>query len=334
MQIKPFPKVENIHAVAIPFPAFSDLITANMYALGRGPVTLIDSGPKFPGSFEFVQREFKSAGIDLKNVERIILTHGHLDHFGLAQRLREAAVKPVESFIHVEDEWRVSGEKFLEAVWSEEMENLMAVVDVPQVEIEKIKERFSFFKELWEPLKEVSTFEEGDEFKGEGYHLKVIHTPGHTPGSCCLYEPRQKILFSGDNIIKHITPNPLLEIQRDRLLDPNYQSLKAFLNSLDKLNGLDTHFVFPGHGEYIEDLQGTISTYRMHHRQRMDLVWRALREKTRPLYYIIDDVFPYVPEDDVFLAISEILVHLEILINEGRVELADPGPPSLYRALD
>jgi hypothetical protein len=110
--------------------------------------------------------------------------------------------------------------------------------------------------------------------------------------------------------------------------------LKAFLNSLDKLSGLDAHFVFPGHGEYIEDLPGIISTYRVHHRQRMDLVWRALREKRRPLYHIIDDVFPYVPEEDVFLAISEILVHLEILINEGRAELADPGSPSIYRALD
>jgi len=49
--------------------------------------------------------------------------------------------------------------------------------------------------------------------------------------------------------------------------------------------------------------------------------------------FLIDNVFPFVPEDDLFLAVSEIVVHLEILINEGRAELADPGPPALYRAL-
>ena len=91
--------------------------------------------------------------------------------------------------------------------------------------------------------------------------------------------------------------------------------------------------VFPGHGEYIEHLPNVISTYRAHHRQRMGLVWNALKEKSRPLYHLIDDVFPSVPEDDVFLAVSEIFVHLEILIDEGRAELGDPGPPALYRAL-
>ncbi len=65
----------------------------------------------------------------------------------------------------------------------------------------------------------------------------------------------------------------------------------------------------------------------------MDLVWKALKKKSRPLYHLIDDVFPYVPEGDLFLAISEILAHLEILLNEGRAELTDPGPPALYCAL-
>jgi len=51
------------------------------------------------------------------------------------------------------------------------------------------------------------------------------------------------------------------------------------------------------------------------------------------MYHLIDDVFPFVPENDIFLAVSEIFVHLEILIDEGRAELADPGPPALYRAL-
>jgi hypothetical protein len=44
-------------------------------------------------------------------------------------------------------------------------------------------------------------------------------------------------------------------------------------------------------------------------------------------------VFPYVPQEDMFLAISEILVHLEILIDGRNAELVDPGPPALYRAL-
>jgi glyoxylase-like metal-dependent hydrolase (beta-lactamase superfamily II) len=333
MLIKPFPSVENIQAIPIPMPEPPELITANVYAVGNGPVTLIDTGPKTPGSLGFIQRQLELAGLDINDIERIIITHGHIDHFGLAVKIQDTVGHPVACFIHAEDMWRVTPENFQEEMWSKEADQFMAVVGIPSKEIETVKKRFSSFKELADPLDEVSVMEDGDEFTGDGYHLKVIHTPGHSSGTCCLYESRQKILFSGDHIIKHITPNPFIELKRQHLREPHYQSLKAYLNSLDELTGLDVRFVFPGHGEYIEDLPDIISTYRAHHRERMNLVWNALKENSRPLYDLIDDVFAYVPEGHLFLAMSEIFVHLEILINEGRAELADPGPPALYRAL-
>jgi glyoxylase-like metal-dependent hydrolase (beta-lactamase superfamily II) len=333
MLITPFPKLDTIHAIAIPMPFPPGLITANVYVVGKGPIILVDTGPKTPGSFEFVQKKLQSAGFDFSDVERIIITHGHIDHFGLAASICKAARHQIDCFIHAEDTWRVMSEDFHDEMWSKGMREFAAKADIPQREIQKMRKRFSSFRELADPLKDVSPMEEGNEFAGDGYHLKVIHTPGHSPGASCLYESQEKILFSGDHIIKHITPNPLIEINRNHLRDPSYQSLKAYLNSLDKLIGLDVRFVFPGHGEYIGDLSGIISTYRVHHRERMDLVWNALKRQSRPIYHLIDDVFPFVPENDVFLAVSEIFVHLEILINEGRAELADPGPPALYRAL-
>jgi len=333
MLIKPFPEIENIHVVVIPFQGFSNLITANVYAVGNGPVTLIDTGPKFPGQLMFIKDRLKQAGLDINSVERIILTHGHIDHFGMASGICETVKQPVECFIHAEDKWRLSRGSIEKEFSSEEARDLMSMVGVPEKKIGKIKERFLSFDELYDPLERTSIMEDGDQFVGDDYQLKVIHTPGHSPGSCCLYESRQKILFSGDHIIKHITPNPFMEIRRSRLRDSNYQSLEACLNSLEKLNRYDVRFVFPGHGEYIDNLPGLISNYKEHHRQRTELVWNAVKKKPRPIYYLIDDVFPYVPESEIFLAISEILVRVEILIKKGRVRIADPGPPTLYQAL-
>jgi len=125
----------------------------------------------------------------------------------------------------------------------------------------------------------------------------------------------------------------LVVIKRNGLRGPDCKSLKAYSRSLDKLAELDIQYVFPGHGEYIRDLERVISMYKSHHRERMELIWNALNKQARPLYDIIEDVFLQVPEGDVFLAISEILVHLEILIDEGRAELIDPGPPAIYRSL-
>lgn len=333
MHLKPFPDVENISAITIPFPVVPNLITSNVYAVGEGPVTLIDIGLKLPGALEIVQKKLRLAGFEINDIERIIITHGHLDHFGLANQIRKVATHPVECFIHMEDKWRVSRENLRIKVLKEKVEKLRAMVGMPQKEMEGAKKRFSLFKELFDPLDEVSIMEDGTEFVGNGYHLEVIHTPGHTPGTCCVYESQQKILFSGDHIIKHVTPNPLMIIDRDHLSDPNYKSLKSYFDSLSKLTKVDARFVFPGHGEHIDDLSGIISSYVAHHQHRMDLVWNAINKKTRPIYDLIDDVFPNVPEDDTLLAISEILVHLEMLIDEGRAELYDAGPPSLFCAL-
>jgi len=332
MKIKPFPACENITPIAVPVPGLSNLITVNLYALGKGPITLIDTCLKAPGTLEYVSSAFQTAGLDIADVERIIITHGHMDHFGLAAAIRRLARRPIECFTHAQDRWQISSENFGKEMWSEEANALMAMAGMPLEEKERVRKRFAAFRELGDPLDDVSVFEDGTEFEGDGYHLKVVHTPGHTPGSCCLYELGQKVLFSGDTLIKHITPNPLMVIKRTELLDPGYKSLKAYSMSLDRLAGLDIKYVFTGHGEYIRDLPGLISTYKRHHRERMELVWKALHNRKRTLYEIIGDVIHEVPDGDVFLAISEIFVHLEILIEDERAELVDPGPPALYRS--
>lgn len=333
MNIKPFPESVNITPIAVPVPGLSNLITVNLYALGKGPITLIDACLKAPGTLEYVGKALLDAGLDIGDVERIIITHGHMDHFGLAAAIRKAADHPIECFIHGQDQWQISSDNFGLEMWSAEANALMAMAGMPLEEKEKVRKRFATFREMGDPLDQVSVFEDGTEFEGEGYRLKVVHTPGHTPGSCCIHECEQKILFSGDTLIKHITPNPLVVIKRNGLREPGYKSLKAYSKSLDRLAGMDIKYVFTGHGEYIRDLPSLIAIYKRHHRERMDLVWNALHKRARPLYDIIEDVFLQVPEGDVFLAISEILVHLEILIEEGRAELIDPGPPALYRSL-
>jgi glyoxylase-like metal-dependent hydrolase (beta-lactamase superfamily II) len=333
MALKSFPKVKHIFPVIIPFPGYPELMTCNVYALGNSSLTLIDSGPKFPGAFELVQKQLKVFGFDVTDITRIIITHGHVDHFGLAMSICKAAGHPVDCFIHSEEKWRISSDNLQKKMWDEEMENLMIMVGMPQKESQSIKERLSFFTGLCDPLDKLSTVVDGERFDGDGYHLTILHTPGHTSGAICLYEYSNKILFSGDTILKHITPNPFIEIKRHHLSNPNYRSIEAYLNSLEKLSALDIRFVFPGHGEYIENLFDIIVAYKMHRQERTELVWKALKKRMLPIYYLISDLFPEVPENDIFLAISEILAHIEILIKEGRAEIADIGPPKLYRAL-
>jgi len=333
MLINPFPEIKCIHPIVIELPGFGDLKTSNVYALGSGPITLVDTAPKFPGSFEEMRKQLKKAGFDFPDVNRIIITHGHIDHFGLAAQITKAAGHSVECYIHEEDIWRISSSFMKGGMWSEDAQRFVDLVGMPPKDIERMRRRSAFFIHFCDPLDEVRAMHEGDEFSGDGYHLTVVHTPGHTPGSCCLYESHNRVLFSGDHIIKHITPNPFIEVHRSRLRDPGYQSLRAYNNSLAKVEQLDIDYVYSGHGGYIEELPALISGYRKHHNSRKDLIWKALKEHPRPVYNLVPDIFQSVPDSEVFLAVSEIFVHLEILMDEGRAELADPGPPAIYRAV-
>jgi len=308
-------------------------------AAGGDPRLTVIQGRARPigwtGKLWALEQGLAEAGLAVDRIERILVTHGHIDHFGLVGSIRKAAGGSIPCHIHAEDRWRVTADTYREDIFGEDAEWIRAMVDMPGDEMRKIRERFALFGSLCDPVPDALPMEDGDLFEGEGYELRVVQTPGHTPGTCCLYETVTRSLFTGDHILAHITPNPLFELRKDRLRDPSYRSLAAYKASLDLVGRLDVRHVFPGHGNDVTgaDLQGLLASYRVHHRERMDRIWRAIRERPRPLYHLIDDVFDFVPEHDVFLAISEIMVHLEILEKEGRAELADPGPPLLYRAI-
>jgi hypothetical protein len=215
MPIKPFPAFENIQAIPIPLPVETQLITINLYFIGKGPITLIDTGPKAPGLLEFVGEQLNAAGFGFEDIERIIVTHGHVDHTGLTAEIRNAAGNSVDFYIHPEDSWLISEERHQEFMWSKESDFLTELAGIPAGDVEKIKKRFAYFKELCD----------------------------------------------------------------------------------------------------------------------MDLIWKGLKKAPRSIFRLIEDVFPVVPEGDIFLAVSEIAVHLEVLINEGRAELVDQGPPALFQAI-
>jgi len=325
--------MEHVHMISVPLPGFPDLMTANMYVLGSGPVTLIDSAPKFPGSLNTVQSQLESFGFTFSDIERIIITHGHIDHFGLASQIKSLSGHDVPCYIHEDDAWRLSRNYLESGMWSEDSVTFIASMGMPEEIAQRMKRRSAFFKNLCDPIDDVLPLQDGDVFTGEDFELVIIHTPGHSPGSICIYEKRRRVLFSGDHILKHITPNPFHEVHRSRLKDPTYKSLVSYLQSLDKLSQLCVERVFTGHGDPLDDLPGLLASYRQHHAQRTQDIWHALENRPRVVFDLIPEVFPLLKPDEEWLAVSEILVHLEILIDEGRAELCDSGPPAMFQAL-
>jgi glyoxylase-like metal-dependent hydrolase (beta-lactamase superfamily II) len=332
MDLVPFPRAGSFRTLTLPLPGFADLICSNIFVLGQGPLTLIDTGPKFPGSFESLEQQLKSIGFAWRDVERIVVTHGHIDHFGLVVMIRKAAGHDIPCYIHADDLWRLSRGFIEQGMWSEEAEQFSAFAGIPAAAVKQMKQRSDFFKVLCDPVDDALPIQDGDVFRGSDFELRLIHTPGHSPGSCCLFEQETGVLFSGDTLIKHITPNPFHETNRSRLSDPAYKSLKAYRLSLQKLEQLPVRATFPAHGECIPDLKKLIEGYRAHHDQRSEQIRKALMDSRRCLYELVREVFPTIKEAEVFLGVSEVFVHLELLIEAGQVVVVDEGPPALFHA--
>jgi glyoxylase-like metal-dependent hydrolase (beta-lactamase superfamily II) len=328
----PFPRIGSIRSLTVPLPGFPALICSNMFVLGSGPITLIDTAPKFSGSLITLESQLHENGFEWSDVERIIITHGHIDHFGLVGRIRIASGHDIPCYIHQDDLWKLSGDYLKSGMWSEDADIFYAKIGMPEQTVERMKRRSHFFKNLCDPVDDAIPMKEGDTFQGSGFDLEVIHTPGHSPGCCCFYESRHNILFSGDHLLKHITPNPFHEVNRSHLKDPSYKSLKAYMESLEKLEHLNVKFVFPAHGEFITDLESLIAGYRKHHEKRTEEILQTLKNGVRSVYGLMADVFPGIDESEAFLAVSEVLVHLELLLEAGSAEQAEVGPPTLFRA--
>jgi glyoxylase-like metal-dependent hydrolase (beta-lactamase superfamily II) len=178
-------------------------------------------------------------------------------------------------------------------------------------------------------LEETFFLDDGDEIPFHTMIWRTIHCPGHSPGLICFYWPEKKILFSGDHLLKEITPNPILNVP-ETTLPLRYSSLKEYLASLEKVGNLDISLSLPGHGGEITEVKGLIQKIFTHHQERMDLICSILSKGEKTPFEIAMDLFPGVPPFEIFLGISEAVGHLEILKEKEIVEVTEKEGKDYY----
>lgn len=310
----------NIIPISIPTPFYVGDV--NIYLIREDPITLIDVGPKTDAAAKALREKLALNGVQISDIRRIVLTHAHEDHCGLAKRVRDEA-KDAEILVH---DWE-TGHLFGRLA-QENNRRLLLRSGVPDAVFEKMRSLYREISLLTDALEDndFSPLRDEMELEFASGSLKVLHTPGHTPGSCSFVREANRTLICGDCVLKRITPNPILSPDP---VDPDkrFPSLAEYLVSLAKLRSYSPTLAYGGHGEPVTDFDEIFNRYVRAIDDRQKRVVSLVANGGSTAFEIALSLFSSSFDHDVhrFLAISEAIAHLDYAESEGKltVELKD-----------
>ncbi len=297
----------------------------NAYLIEATPLTLIDAGLNTSQAQNAFTIGLADAGFPMESIERILVTHGHPDHYGLVGVIQEASGAniyfPEKEIRRVRDPQMFfeTGRLLVEAGMPLELLFKM------NKRREREGTRFGMDHDQVVPV------HHGDKFSFDSFELVAHDMPGHTGGHLIYFEPEKRSLFAGDELLPKTSPNPLLEPKLDEPGERRH-SLKEYLASLEKMAALDPTIVYPGHGEPITDPIKLIRTTAEHHVKRKAEVASYLGEEGQTPYQIAEQMFPDKMDYEAFLAVSEVIAHLDLVVEDGDGVLEDRDGVTYYSA--
>ena len=312
---------DNIYKIVLPIPF--PLKTMNVYFIDEAPRTLVDAGIKTEASFDTLKKGLETIGYGLDSIERILITHGHIDHYGQAKRLSYFSGAPI--YIHPKEYGRIRS--IIHSLGY--LKSILMRNGAPEALVNGAIQFIESAQNMADPLEEAFFLNDGDAISFKSMTWKTLLLPGHSPGLICFHWPEKKILFTGDHLLKKITPNPVLNVPEYRL-PFRYPSLKDYLTSLEEVEKLDISLLLPGHGEEVHDMKGLIQKIFAHHKERMEHVLLSLSHGEKTTFEVAMDLFPGVPPFEIFLGISEAVGHLDIMKEKGIVLLKEKEGKDYY----
>jgi len=297
----------KIVPISLPTPFYIGPV--NVYLIPEEPVTLIDTGPKTKEAVDTLRAALRNEGLSVADIRRIVLTHAHEDHCGLARALRDEA-KDAEVLVHGWETGHRAGR-----LEYDETRQLLVRAGVPPDEVEVMRKMYEGVRQYADSLDDGQCGELTDEAElefGSGA-LQVVHTPGHTPGSCSFIRHADRTLIAGDCVLKRITPNPILSpdpIDRSR----RFRSLEEYLVSLARVRALAPTLVLGGH-------------------DRQSQIIRLVPTNGASAWEVSRAMFPGTDDVHRFLGVSEAVAHLDYAHSEGKLSLEINDGRDVYRKI-
>lgn len=320
----------DIYQVRIPLPFALNIVNCYLLRDGNG-WTVVDTGLNTEAARHTWETVFEALRMQPGDIQQIVLTHTHPDHFGMAGWLQERAKA---QGTHAPVRMSPKEQRQSEMLWGKHTERIDPFVHflrccgMPEDMVRTVAEGVFSTGQMTLPHPEqIETAQPGESLRLGRRTFRSIHAPGHSDGQLIFYDAEDRLLLSGDQVLMKITPN--IGLWNETEPDP----LGRYLRSLAELRRLDVRLALPGHKLLIEDWRGRLSELEQHHADRLAITYGACASGATAFEasQVIFTIGRFSPHEWRF-AMVEALAHLEYLVDHGRLRREEGVPWRYWQA--
>lgn len=314
---------KNVYRIVVRLPK-NPLKELNSYVIcGEQRNLIIDTGFNNPESLADLKAGIFELGLDMSKTD-LLFTHFHVDHVGLVHQIedlaRESGNKDFKIYMSRIDKAVADTFTAEENNWNVQLARFLAE-GFPEKELEEVYANHPAQRQKQPENYEIVPLEDGDIVRVSNIELKVMITPGHTPGHLCLYYEDEQIFFSGDTVLFDITPNI-------SFWPGSTAALGEYFLSLLKIKKLPVKLCLPGHRAISSDLNGRIDDLLKHHEERLQEVIDILKENPASTGYDVTKAMHWdirakdwseFPAGQKWFAVGEAVAHIDFLVETNVV---------------
>ena len=304
---------DDIVQVQIPLPYALNIV--NCYLLrGDSGWTLLDTGLNTAPARSQWHAAFNQLDISPADIDKIVLTHMHPDHFGMAGWWQRLTEHPMPLFLPELEKPQAA--YFYNERNTARYQQWLLACGVDQVTIDEVESALGSTRDATQPhpLQQDYIVAENEITMGRR-RFRAIHAPGHSDGQLIFYDAEDRLLLCGDHVLMKITPN--IGAWQHTMPNP----LRRFFDSLQEVADLDVRLALPGHKWLITDWRGRVLELIAHHEQRLEHTLEAIEAGASTVREIAQIIFPFerfTPHEWRF-AMAEALAHLQLLQEREQV---------------
>ena len=322
----------GIHCLPIPTPFAVGRV--NCYLIEDDPLTLVDTGPNSGKALDELDIALRERGDRIDSLERIVITHQHLDHMGLLgilARRSGAEVVALDRLAPVLEEFGAYAERDDELA-----EALMLRHGIPRDVVTALRSVSRSFRAWGGSAPVDRRLADGEQLPFAGRTLQALHRPGHSPSDTLFWDAERRLAIGGDHLIGHISSNPLISRplggKSGEPGDGRPRALMTYLRSLTETRNMPIEVVLPGHGEPVTDHANLIDERFALHERRAAKIGGLIADRPLTAYEIAQSLWGNVAVTQAYLTLSEVLGHVDLLLDRGAIKESEVGGVIRYEA--